>query len=74
MQVNFSPEQEAQLGRLAANAGLDPEGFVKSAVMRAVDETSAFRAAVRAGLDQADHDELVEDDIVAQWLERKERA
>ena len=73
MQVNFSPEQEAQLDRLAAHAGLDPEGFVKNAVMRAVDETAEFRAAVRAGLDQADRNELVEDDVVAQWLERKER-
>ena len=42
MQVDFTPEQEAQLAKLATNAGTDAEGLVKDAALRLLDEAAAF--------------------------------
>jgi len=74
MEVHFSPEQEAQLSQIAAHAGTDTERLVKDAALRLVDETANFRAAVREGIAQADRGELLEDDVVLQWLEKQERS
>ena len=74
MQVNFSPEQEAELSQIAAHAGMDTEHLVKDAALRLVDETARFRAAVREGIAQADRGELLEDDTVRGWLEQQERS
>jgi hypothetical protein len=41
MQVHFTPEQEAQLAKLATNAGTDAEGLVKDAALRLLDQTAA---------------------------------
>jgi len=73
MEVHFSPEQEAQLSQIAAHAGTDTEHLVKDAALRLVDETASFRAAVREGIVQADRGELLEDDVVLQWLEKQGR-
>jgi predicted transcriptional regulator len=72
MDVHFSPEQEAQISQIAAHAGTDTEQFVREAVLRVVDERARFRAAVREGIQQADRGELLEDDVVRQWLETQE--
>ena len=74
MEVHFSPEQEAQLSKLAAHTGTDTEHLVKAAALRLVDETVRFRAAVSEGIAQADRGELLEDDDVRDWLERQERS
>ena len=34
MEVHFTPEQEAQLARIATNAGTDTQRLVKDAVLR----------------------------------------
>ena len=74
MEVHFTPEQEAQLSQIALHAGTDTEHVVKNAALRLVEETARFRAAVREGIVQADHGELVDDNEVRLWLERQERA
>lgn len=73
MEVHFSPEQEAQLSRVAAHAGVDTELFVKDAALRRAEERSRFIAAVREGIAQADRGELIDDDEVRVWLEQQER-
>ncbi len=73
MEVHFSPEQEARLSEIAAHAGTNPELLVKDAALRMVAETAAFRAAVRAGLAQADRGDLLEDSTARQWLQDRER-
>jgi predicted transcriptional regulator len=73
MEVHFSPEQEAQLAQVAAHAGIGTEHLVRDAALRVVDETAAFRAAIREGVQQADRGELVEDGDVLKWLESQER-
>ena len=50
MEVHFSPEQEAQLSRVASHAGMDTELFVKDAALRCVEERSRFNDAVREGI------------------------
>ena len=54
MEVHFTPEQEAQLFRIATHAGVDTEHLVKDAALRLVEEKNRFSAAVREGIAQAD--------------------
>jgi len=74
MEVHFTPEQEAQLSRIATHAGIDTEHLVKDAALRLVDEKQLFSAAVREGIAQADRGELIDDDEVRLWLEQQERS
>lgn len=74
MQVDFSPEQEAQLSQIAVHAGKAAEQLVKDAALRLVEENDRFRAAVREGLAQADRGELIDDEEVRLWLEQQERS
>ena len=73
MEVHFTPEQEAQLSRIATHAGMDTEHFVKDAALRLVEEKNRFSAAVREGIAQADRGDLIDDDEVRLWLERQEQ-
>ena len=73
MEVHFSPEQEAQLSRVASQAGIDTELFGKDAALRLLEEHRRFSAAVRDGISQADCGDLIDDDEVRLWLERQER-
>lgn len=73
MEVHFTPEQEAQIARIASHAGMDTEHFVKDAALRVVEEKARFSAAVREGIAQADRGELIDDDEVRIWLEQQER-
>jgi predicted transcriptional regulator len=62
MEVNFTPEQEAQIAKIAASVGTDPEAIVKDATMRLLDEDARFRAAVMEGKAYADRGEFVEEE------------
>jgi hypothetical protein len=44
MEVHFTPEQEARLAQIAANAGIDAERFVKDAVLRLIEGDFGSRA------------------------------
>jgi predicted transcriptional regulator len=54
MEVRFTPEQEAQLSRIATHDGMDTEHFVKEAALRLVETRNRFSAAVSEGIVQAD--------------------
>ncbi len=43
MEVQFTPEQEAQLARLAMNAGTDTEHLVKDAALRLLAGDACFQ-------------------------------
>jgi predicted transcriptional regulator len=62
MQLDFTPEQLAQIAQLASKAGTDPERLAKDAVLRLLDEDSGYRAAVREGIAQADRGEFIEEE------------
>jgi predicted transcriptional regulator len=70
MEVHFTPEQEAQLGRIAGYSGTDAEKLVKDAALRVVEEDLQFRANVRRGIEQADRGELMSHDDVKARIAR----
>jgi hypothetical protein len=43
MEVHFTPEQEAQLARIATMAGTDPERLVKDTVLHLLENESRSR-------------------------------
>jgi len=61
MEVDFTPEQEAQLAQIATQEGTDAERIVKDAALRLLEEDARFRAAVREGVAQADRGEFIEE-------------
>jgi predicted transcriptional regulator len=73
MEVRLNPEQEALLSQIALHDGKDASEWLKDLALRAIDENRRFRAAVREGLLQAANHELVEDDVVRNWLDQRER-
>ena len=74
MEVHFTPEQEAQIFRIASYEGKDAERLVIDAALRLVEEKARFSAAVREGIAEADRGELIDDDEIRRWLEEQERA
>ncbi len=61
MEVQFTPEQEAQITRMATKSGTDAPHFVKSAALRLLDEESRFLAAVEKGIAAAERGEFIEE-------------
>jgi len=64
MKVDFTPEQEAELSQIAAQAGTRAEQLVKDAALLLLDDNTRFRTAVREGIKQADRGEFVEHEEV----------
>ena len=59
MEVQFTPEQQAQLAQIASRAGTAPERLVTNVVARYLDEEARFLAAVEKGLTAADRGEFI---------------
>ena len=62
MEVQFTPEQEAQLAQIASRSGTPAELLVSNVVTRYLDEEARFLAAVEKGLAAADSGEFIEED------------
>ena len=69
MELQFTPEQEAQISRVANYTGTPAEQLVKQAVLRMVEEDAVFRAGVQRGIEQADCREFIEHDEVKARIE-----
>ena len=74
MEVNFTPEQEAQLAQIASNAETDAERLVKNAALRLLQEDAPFRAAIQQGIAQADRGEFIEEEDMDARLEQMLRS
>jgi predicted transcriptional regulator len=74
MEIDFTPEQEAQLSQIASNAGTDAERLVKDAALRLLEEDARFRAAVRKGTAQADRGDFIEEEEMDARLEQMLRS
>ena len=70
MEVQFTPEQEAQLAQIATQEGTHAERLVKDAALRLLEADARFRAAVREGIAQADRGEFVEESEMDARLEQ----
>ncbi|HWF48163.1 MAG TPA: hypothetical protein VG168_14235 [Bryobacteraceae bacterium] len=62
MNVQFTPEQEAQLEQIADKAGTIPERLVTNVVARYLDEEARFLAAVEKGIAAAERGEFIEEE------------
>jgi hypothetical protein len=62
MEVRFTPKQEADLSKIAADTGTDVEQFVKNAALRMMEENAAFHEVVLVGLEQANRGEFIEEE------------
>ena len=74
MEVRFTPEQEAELARIATTTGTDAERLVKDAALRVLEEDARFRSAVREGIAQADRGEFIEEEEMDARLEQMLRS
>jgi predicted transcriptional regulator len=61
MEVRLTPDEEARLAAIAEVVGSNPEQLVKDAALSLLDEDRRFREAVRAGIEQADRGEFIEE-------------
>jgi predicted transcriptional regulator len=62
MEVQFTPEEEARLARVATQEGVNPTELVKSAALRLLEDDARFRAGVQKGIEQADRGEFIEEE------------
>jgi len=62
MEVHFTPEEAAQLSRIAAQEGVATEQLVKDAALHLLEDDASFRTAVQRGLEQADRGEFIEEE------------
>jgi predicted transcriptional regulator len=69
MNVQFTPEQEAQLAQIANKAGTIPERLVTNVVARYLDEEARFLAAVEKGVAAAERGEFIEEEEMDARLE-----
>jgi predicted transcriptional regulator len=69
MEVDFTPEQQAQLAQLATKAGTIPERLVPNVVTRYLGEEARFLAAVQKGIDAAERGEFIEEEEMDARLE-----
>jgi predicted transcriptional regulator len=60
MEIEMTPEQEAQLARTAAHLHKDPHQLVIDAALRLIDEDDRFRTGVRKGIEAADRGEVID--------------
>ena len=74
MEVHFTPEQEAQLSKIAAQEGVDPEELVKDAALRLLEDDMRFRAGVRKGVEQAERGEFIEEEEMDSRVKRMFRS
>lgn len=71
MEVDFTPELEAKLIRLAAQQGRDQQAIVREAVERLVDYDEWFSRETQKGLAEADRGEFVEHESVSKLIDRR---
>ena len=61
MEVHFTPEQAAQLAKIATNARDNPEALVRTVALRLVESDARYRDTVLEGVAQAGRGELIEE-------------
>jgi predicted transcriptional regulator len=70
MEVNLTPEQEAQITQIAGKSGTDPGRLVKDVLARYLDGEARFLAAVERGLAAAERGEFIEEEEMDARIER----
>jgi len=71
MEVQFTPEQQAKLSRMAAAQGRAAETLVQEAVERLLNYDDWFLREVEKGLAAADRGEFVEHDDIRKMIDNR---
>ena len=69
MEVQFTPEQQAQLAKIASQSNTAPERVVSNVVARYLDEEARFLAAIEKGLAAADRGDFIDEEEMDARLE-----
>ena len=69
MEVQFTPEQQAQLAKIASQSNTAPERVVSNVVARYLDEEARFLAAIEKGIAAADRGDFIEEEEMDARLE-----
>jgi len=69
MEVQFTPEQQAQIAQIASKVGTLPERLVTNVVARYLDGETRFLAAVERGMAAAERGEFIEEEEMDARLE-----
>ncbi|MBV9268552.1 MAG: hypothetical protein JO061_20455 [Acidobacteriaceae bacterium] len=62
MEVTLTPEQEAELAKLAMRDGISAEQLVKDVALRLLDADARFRAGIQEGFNAIDRGEYLEEE------------
>lgn len=71
MEVEFTPDLQAKIARLAAEQGRDTQALVREAVERFVDYDEWFLREVERGLAAADRGEFIEHEEISRFIDRR---
>ena len=71
MEVDFTPDLQAKLARLASEQGRDTKALVREAVERMVNHDEWFIQEVEKGLAAADRGELIEHEEIGKLIDRR---
>jgi len=71
MEVEFTPDLQAKIARLAAEQGRDTQALVREAVERFVDYDEWFLREVERGLAAADRGEFIEHEEFSRFIDRR---
>jgi predicted transcriptional regulator len=74
MEVTFTPEQEAELAKLASSSGKQPPELVRETMGRILDDHARFIAGVNRGLASVERGEFVEHEEVLERIEQRFRS
>jgi len=70
MEVQFSPEQEAQLSQIAKHSGTNAAHLVKDAALRLLQNDDLFLRAVEEGIAASERGDLIEEDEMDARVQR----
>lgn len=70
MEVKLTPEEEAELHRLAANKGREPKDLAHDVLRLYLEHEAKFVEAVKRGLESLDRGEYVSHEEVAARIDR----
>lgn len=71
MEVDFTPDLQARLARLASEQGRDTKALVREAVERLVNHDEWFILEVEKGLAAADRGELIEHEEIGKLIDSR---
>lgn len=74
MEINLTPNTEAQLQHLATSQGKQPAQVAEETLTRVLQHQAEFIEGVQRGIAAADRGEFVEDKDVRLWPEERERS